>query len=89
MPKIKVVEIKDEMVEIDAFKTMILFCNNSCKNVRLTGDSALPVLYIGIAFFLPLFMLPKKYSQHITNRSLKRDFFLKNGTFMSELSCCK
>ena len=46
--KIKVVEVKDGMVEIDAFKTMILFCNSAFKNINLTGDLALPVLYIGI-----------------------------------------
>ena len=41
------------MVEIDAFKTMILFCNSAFKNVVLTRDLALPVLYIGILLVVP------------------------------------
>ena len=36
------------MVEVDAFKTMLLFCNNAYKNVKLKRGSALSVLYIGI-----------------------------------------
>ena len=43
-------EVNDEMVEIEAFKTTLLFIYNTykTKNVELTGDSALAVLYIGI-----------------------------------------
>ena len=36
------------MVEIEAFKTTLRFIYNGCKNVELTGESALAVLYIGI-----------------------------------------
>ena len=36
------------MVEIDAFKTMLFFIYNAYKNVILTSESALTVLYIGI-----------------------------------------
>ena len=45
--KIKVIEVNDPKVEIDAFKTALLFIYNAYKNVELTGDSALAVLYIG------------------------------------------
>ena len=40
------------MVEIDALKTTLLFIYSTYKNVELTGESALPVLYIGIALIL-------------------------------------
>ena len=40
--------MKDERVEIDAFRIVLLFIYNAYKNVELTGDSALAVLYIGI-----------------------------------------
>ena len=42
------------MVEIDAFRTMLVFCNSAYKNVVLTGESALAVLYIGIYLVLML-----------------------------------
>ena len=42
------IEIKDERVEIDALKTVLLFIYNAYRKVELTGESALAVLYIGI-----------------------------------------
>ena len=49
--------MKDEMVEIDAFTTTLLFIYNAYKNVKLelTDESALAVLYIGIALTFKLF----------------------------------
>ena len=44
------IEVKDEKVEIDALKKTFLFIYNAYKNVELTGESALAVLYIGMVF---------------------------------------
>lgn len=44
----KVIEMKDEKIEIDAFKIALLFIYNAYKGVELTGETALSVLYIGI-----------------------------------------
>ena len=40
----------DKNVDIDAFATTLRFIYNGYKNVELTGDSALAVLYIGKIF---------------------------------------
>ena len=52
------IEVKDEMVEIDALKTTLRFIYNAYKNVELTGESALSVLYIGIALILTIWLKP-------------------------------
>ena len=46
------IEVTDERVEIEALKTTLQSIYSSYKNVKLTGDSALAVLYIG--YFIAL-----------------------------------
>ena len=41
-------EVNDEQVDIDAFKTALLFVYNGYKNVVLTSESVQAVLYIGM-----------------------------------------
>lgn len=48
--RVQVVEVRDEMVEIDAFKITLLFIYSGYKNVEMTGEAALSVLYICILF---------------------------------------
>lgn len=43
----QVVEVNDDWIEVDAFKTTLRFIYSAYKNVELTGESALAVLYIG------------------------------------------
>ena len=46
--EIQEIEVKDPNVEPDAFRTMLHFIYKSYKDVSLSGDSVMPVLYVGM-----------------------------------------
>lgn len=52
---LKVIDVNDENVDIDSFRTMLKFVYNAYENVDMNGESALGVLYIGKCYLYDIF----------------------------------